>query len=62
MKQMTSKLRAYGNSASNIGVSRGGWGVGAVTGFVGGLVLRGNLFLVTLAKIFIIILVVKQIT
>ena len=58
MKQMASKL-GLTEIQHLILVFRG---VGAVTGFVGELVLRGNLFLVTLAKIFIIILVVKQIT
>ena len=41
--------------------SQGNW-FGRETGLAGKLVWQGNLFLVTLAKIFIIILVVKQIT
>ena len=42
-------------------VWRGDW-FGGETGLAGRLVSQGNCFLVTLAKIFIIILVVKQIT
>ena len=49
MRQMTSTLKTYRTSASNIG-------------FAGKLVSQENLFFVTFAKIFIIILVAKQIT
>ena len=43
MKQMTSKLRAYGNSASNIGVSRGGVGGGGGDWFCWGTGFAGKL-------------------
>ena len=66
MKQMTSTLKTYRTSASNIGwtgkmVWQGNW-FGRETGLVGKLVWQGNLLFVTLCKTFINILVVKQIT
>ena len=59
MKQITSTLKAERTSVSD--VSQGEW-FGGDSGLTGKVVWRGNLFLVTLAKIFVIVLMVKQIT
>ena len=60
MKQMTSTFKSYRAFASNIGFA-------GETGFAGRLVLQKNWFcretgFLTLGKLFIIMLVVKQIT